>query len=118
MTVYASSLQKKMDLTYKMYDFGNKGYITKDEIRLLLSYVPFQTQGSESSSPLLSDGSPSLKTSTSRKEEQVLIHEFLSKIMGSRNSITSEQYADINMNVSSEMFVSIMRVLYDTLPCT
>lgn len=43
MTVYASSLDKKMELTYKMFDFGNKGHITKEDIRLLLSYVPFQT---------------------------------------------------------------------------
>lgn len=41
MSVYVSSLAKKMDLTFRMYDFGDKGHITKEEVRLLLSYVPF-----------------------------------------------------------------------------
>jgi len=40
--VYLSSLEKKIELTFKMYDFTNKDKITKEDVRILMSYVPFK----------------------------------------------------------------------------
>ena len=38
--VYLSSLEEKLDLTFKMYDFNSKGKVCKEDVRILMSYVP------------------------------------------------------------------------------
>jgi Ca2+-binding EF-hand superfamily protein len=32
-----------MNLTFKMFDFDNDGFITAEDVRLVLSYIPFKT---------------------------------------------------------------------------
>lgn len=39
-------------------------------------------------------------------------------IFGQKLSLNYIDYQQINRNVSSEMFYSIMRVLYEKIPCT
>jgi len=100
------------------YDFNDKNRIIKEDVRILLSYVPFQGLSSDSQDNLLSDGSPKLNTCQNRKDEQRIITEFIDKIFGSKEYLTFSDYQDINTNISSEMFIAIMRVLHNTLPCT
>lgn len=38
--VYLSSVDEKLDLTFRMYDFTAKGKVTKEDVRILMSYVP------------------------------------------------------------------------------
>ena len=42
----------------------------------------------------------------------------MDKIFANKRVLTLQDYSSFNQNVSSEMFYSVMRVLYDTLPCT
>jgi len=123
------------------FNFNNDGLISKEDIRILLSYVPFQQDESKSptqrqSSPknikgkLSQKGDPAASTKTegmynsqrlnfqTRQEDQDEINNFLDQVFGSNQSINYKEYAAINNNVSSEMFCSIMRVLHDNLPCT
>jgi glutamyl-tRNA reductase len=55
------------------------------------------------------------------KDENTSVDEsidFIEKVFGPRKALTFADYQEINTNVSSEMFYSIMRVLHNTLPCT
>ncbi len=40
--LFSSNLTTKMLMTYKMYDFSGKGKITKEDVRVLMSYIPFK----------------------------------------------------------------------------
>jgi len=40
--VYLSCLTDKMKMTFEMFDFDNDGYVSKEDARILLSYVPFK----------------------------------------------------------------------------
>jgi hypothetical protein len=40
--VFSSSLETKMRLTYKIFDFDGDGYISPEEVHILLSYIPFK----------------------------------------------------------------------------
>ena len=44
--------------------------------------------------------------------------DFIDKIFGDKKFLTLEEYIRINQDVSSEMFVSLMRVLHSCIPCT
>jgi len=58
------------------------------------------------------------QTPKTRQDEQKQITDFIEKIFAGRPFLTFQDYVDINTNVSSEMFISIMQVLHNTLPCT
>ena len=82
--VYLSSLEDKMQLTYDMYDFNQKGNIGKEDVRIVLSYVPFRPDaatgdGSPRSLEGLYDKSDSFK---SRSEDQRQISTFIDEIFG------------------------------------
>ena len=40
--VYYSNLETKIKLAFDMYDFDRDGYIHKEDIRLVMSYVPVE----------------------------------------------------------------------------
>lgn len=40
-TIFIGELDDKIKFTFKMYDFDNDGYITPEDIRILMSYMPF-----------------------------------------------------------------------------
>jgi Ca2+-binding EF-hand superfamily protein len=39
--VFVGTLKQKLKLTFKMYDFDNDGWITKNDVSQILSYCPF-----------------------------------------------------------------------------
>lgn len=92
-------------------------------MRLLMSYVPFNSlkrdQQSQMKLAQKGESSPLLaSTPQTRHDEQKLITDFIEKVFGDRMFITFEDYHQINTGVSSEMFISIMQVLHNVLPCT
>lgn len=38
--VYYSNLETKIKLSFDVYDFDKDGYITKEDVRLILSHIP------------------------------------------------------------------------------
>lgn len=38
--VYYSNLETKIKLSFDVYDFDRDGYITKEDVRLILSHIP------------------------------------------------------------------------------
>jgi len=38
--VYYSNLETKIKLSFDIYDFDRDGYITKEDVRLILSHIP------------------------------------------------------------------------------
>jgi Ca2+-binding EF-hand superfamily protein len=40
-TLFIGDLEAKMRFTFNMYDFDDDGYITPEDIRIMLSYMPF-----------------------------------------------------------------------------
>ena len=39
--LFIGSLDKKMKFTFDMYDFDNDGLVTAEDIRIMMSYMPF-----------------------------------------------------------------------------
>lgn len=58
-TIYCSDLIQKMGLVFSLYDFDNDGYIQREDVKLLLSYIPLRAQEMKISSNSL-NGSSSL----------------------------------------------------------
>ncbi len=41
--VYCSTLDEKMQLVFKMFDFDSDGKISAQDVRLILSYIPIRS---------------------------------------------------------------------------
>ena len=98
---------------------------------MLLLYVPFRREeeltqaGAPLSpkSPLRRPGAEGLYDRSqsdyfTRRNEEGEINKFAAQVFGNKTAITYAEYAEINSNVSSEMFTSMMRVLHACLPCS
>lgn len=48
--VYSSNLDEKMRLTFDMFDFDNDGKISAEDVKLVLSYIPYRNQSSSAMS--------------------------------------------------------------------
>ena len=42
--VFISDLDTRMRLTFNMYDFNGDGLISKEDVRIVLSYIPFKRE--------------------------------------------------------------------------
>lgn len=112
------------------YDFDNDGMLQREDVRTLLSYVPFKSEEEllkeKSTMSVISDVKSnqeglydsSNKDYFTRKHEQDEINRFIEDIFGVKSQINFKDYQRLNSEVSSEMFTSLMRVLHDTLPCS
>ncbi len=53
-----------------------------------------------------------------RLETQKEISVLVANVFGDKKKVSYEDYANINENVTSEMFLSIMTLLQSNLPCS
>jgi Ca2+-binding EF-hand superfamily protein len=47
--LFCEGFEKSSKFIFDLYDFDKDGYITKEDIRVVLSYVPLKTQQKEDS---------------------------------------------------------------------
>ena len=40
-TIFMGDLESKMRFTFRMYDFDDDGYVTPEDIRIMMSYMVF-----------------------------------------------------------------------------
>jgi EF-hand domain len=59
-TVYCSDLIQKMGLVFSLYDFDNDGYIQREDVKIVLSYIPLRNKPMNGSSNSLGGSSTSL----------------------------------------------------------
>lgn len=39
--IFLGDLESKMLFTFEMYDFDNDGFVTSEDVRIMMSYMPF-----------------------------------------------------------------------------
>lgn len=120
------------------FDFDGDNYISPDEVFLLLSYIPFKrpingaaSQGTErvsgdaASSTNGGESLPNRETanaSTMNEEERSLeqreIKSFVQQAFQEVPRFPIDQYLEFNSSISSEMFVSVMSIIQERLPCS
>lgn len=143
--IFIGSLDDKIKFTFKMYDFDNDGIITPEDIRMIMSYLPFKRNGKlveendqytrgRRASPsrikslnkvegMLQESEGKNVNFSDRINDQEEIKKFIDEIFQSgvggvtNDQMNLSQYMFIVKTVSSEMFYSLMALLHDKLPC-
>ena len=110
-TLFSSNFEKLLIFIFKFYDFDNDGRITKEDIRVVLSYVPVYKK-SKNSNTLKFE----VDNFEDRLKSQKELHKNLDSIFDTKKSIKIEEFADIVKNKNSDIFLFILVFLYEHRP--
>jgi hypothetical protein len=102
------------------YDFDKDDYIIKEDVRLVLSHVPINNTvaGKMSSEGAFTQAGGGSQVFVDRMKNQEEIFHLCDEVFGTKTKLNFSEFEDINTNLSSEMFLSLIILLQSCLPCT
>jgi len=118
--IYYSDTDTKLKFTFDMYDFDRDGYIIQEDVRLILSHVPIENSvsGHVAKEGIFTQEGGGAQVFLDRLKNQEGIQNLITEVFGSKKRISLEEFKRINMEETSEMFLSIIILLQNSLPCT
>ena len=114
LTLFSSDFNDLLELIFKFYDFDKDDKITKEDIRMVLSYVPTYKKNKKNSenSGLKFD----IEDFQDRLKSQKELHDKLNIIFGQKENINLEEFTEITKNKNSDIFLFILVFLYEHRP--
>lgn len=100
-SLFSGDYERLTRFIFNLYDFNKDGKISKDDIRIVLSYIPLHIENKTSDRF-------SNEEYKDRIESQNEIFYILEKAFGNKSFIDYEQFIDIDENISSEIFLYVL----------
>ena len=99
---------------FNLYDFNSIGKIKKDDVRVVLSYVPLQKKDEKFSN----DGNIHIveEKFEDRVESQEQLFNILNLAFKSKDEMNFEEYINVVKNVNSDIFILILMFLLEKKP--
>ena len=99
---------------FNFYDFRSCGKIKKEDVRVVLSYVPLQKNDLES----LNEGNIEIveENFQDRVESQEQLFNILNIAFKNKNEINFEEYTNVVKNINSDIFILILMFLLEKKP--
>ena len=112
-TLFSSDLEKLLQFILRFYDFDRDMKITKEDVRVLLSYIPVYKKRKNKKNKGLKFDTDDF---TDRLQSQKELHEKLDNIFGDKESLDFNEFSDIIKNKNSDIFLFILIFLYEHRP--
>ena len=109
--LFSANLDKLLEFIFKFYDFDNDGKITKEDIRVVLSYVPIYKK-IESNECLKFE----VDNFEDRLNSQKELHSKLDAIFGPKETLNLEEFIIVVKTLNSDIFLFILIILYEYRP--
>lgn len=110
-TLFSDNFDQLVKFIFGFYDFDRDGLIAKEDIRVVLSYVPIQSKIRNKTG---------LKYETQnfidRIEAQDELYILLNKVFGDKTALTQDDFFEVIRNVNSDIFLFILLYLLDKRP--
>lgn len=110
-TLFSGSYESLSQFIFDFYDFDKDGYITREDVRVVLSYIPLNTKKFKRS-----DSKYEVEEYNDRIESQDELHNMLEKFFKNYNKLEVKQFNNMLQNVSSDMFLFILIFLLEKRP--
>ena len=96
--VYYSNLETKIKLSFDMYDFDRDGYITREDVRLILSHIPIcnTATGRTAKEGAFTQEGGAQNVFLDRIQTQEEIGLLIANVFGAKQRINYEDYVKIN----------------------
>lgn len=119
--IYYSNFDEQVKLTFDIYDFDHDGVISKEDVRIILSYIPALSDsatGSVEKEGVFSTEGGGKEEFSDRIKIQEEISELLDIVFKEKDEINLEEFQKFNETISSDMLVTVLSLLRDKLPCS
>ena len=120
--IYFSSYDTKCQLVFDIYDFDADGEVSREDVRIILSYIP---QVSTTIRDMEMSFEPEDKIRKKMFENRISAQEQIEKLCdsvfmvgGKNRSLDFTGFSKFADNETSDLVVSILTVIRDCLPCT
>jgi len=110
-TIFSESYEKLSKFIFNLYDFENKGKISKEDVKVILSYMPLKIR--KFSSKKLKFEKEEFKD---RVESQDELHSLIEHCFGKRDKLDESEFLEVIENVSSDIFLFILIFLFEKKP--
>ena len=109
--LFTESFNTLTKFIFSFYDFDQDGLITKEDVRVVLSYVPLQSQNYNPNKLKYEKNEYA-----DRVESQNELYNILNKAFGNKDSLTEEEFVDVIDNISSDILILILVYIMDKRP--
>lgn len=118
--IYYSSFDAQVKLVFDIYDFDKDGYITKEDVRIILSYIPILKEANKAAKKegVFSQEGGGDENFETRIRIQEEISELLELAFTDKDKLSLEDFQKFNEKETSDMLVTVLTLLKDKLPCT
>ena len=110
-TLFSESYNSLSQFIFDFYDFDKDGYITREDVRVVLSYIPLNTKKFKRS-----DSKYEVEEYNDRIESQDELHNMLEKFFKNYSKLEVKQFNNMLQNVSSDIFLFILIFLLEKRP--
>ena len=110
-SLFSDNFEQSAKFIFNFYDFDRDGFITKEDVRVVLSYVPIQTK-IRSKSHLKYE----VEDFNDRVEAQDELFNMLNTVFGKKERLSQEDFFYIIDNVNSDIFLFILMFLLEKRP--
>lgn len=120
--VYCSDFETNLKLAFEFYDFDKDGFISEEDVALVLSYADInhakeEEEESKDKHKRRRSQSPS-HSFQDRLDNQKEIANITSKMFKEKSRINYEEFKEYNTNESSETILCVLKALKTHFPCT
>lgn len=113
-TLFSENYDKLIKFIFNFYDFNNDGFVSKEDIRTVLSYVPLNTINKSKGQKLKYEN----EDYKDRIESQDEIYSILESCFEKKVQVDFKSFANIVENVNSDFFLFILIFLLEKRPFT
>lgn len=85
--VFISDLDSRMRLTFNMYDFNGDGLISKEDVRIVLSYIPFKRDQVDN----FAHQTPQSDTKNGTSKKEGLYEQEEGKVLEHKDRVTDQE---------------------------
>lgn len=124
--VYCSDFETNLKLAFEFYDFDKDGYISEEDVSLVLSYADIHHQTEP-----VEDPDEETKGKASRRRSQSPAHDFADRLenqkeiakiteqmFSKKDKLNYDEFKSFNTDVSSETILCVLKALKQHIPCT
>ena len=118
--IFSSHLDTSLHLIFEFYDFDEDCFISQEDIRIILSYVPICEMANKERQRegKFTSGIGAETSFSDRKQAQEEIKLLLDQIFKDKDKIDFDDFKKFNQEVTSEALLWILNTLRNSLPWT
>ncbi len=110
-TLFSESYESLSQFIFDFYDFDKDGYITREDVRIVLSYIPLNTKKFKRA-----ESKYEVEEYNDRIESQDELYKMLEKFFNNYSKLDLKQFNNMLQNVSSDIFLFILIFLLEKRP--